>query len=223
MNKKAAYHKFIISLLLLTNFAVGQDNEAGSKLSIGIHGAPSAATWWGNQVFTRDYRLSFTGGFAVQYAVKPRFSVRIEANYERKGFSYSFSYTDVNANSLGTGNQSFYFDYITLPLLAKFDLTKNKVKLYTNGGIYVGYLVRCGSQTSSSGPQSTISPSDYMRTDYGFIGGLGLDIPIMQHVALLLEARENLGIAAITKGGAGSIENPRNQSVALMIGIRYKL
>jgi hypothetical protein len=125
MNKKAIYHQLIIALLV-SNFALGQDSKEGSKLSVGLNVAPVGATWWGNQMFTRNYRLSFIGGFAAQYNVKPRFSLRIEANYERKGFSDVSSSVDVNGNAIATTNQSVYFDYITLPLLAKFDLNKTK-------------------------------------------------------------------------------------------------
>jgi hypothetical protein len=88
--------------------------------------------------------------------------------------------------------------------------------------MYAGYLIRCG-QTQSNGQQSQIDPSNYTRVDYGLIGGLGLDIPIKQFLAFSLEARENLGFGTITKGQAHDFEQPKNQSIALMFGVRYKL
>ena len=74
---KTKYLKIITALILLCNFCFSQEEEKQSKLSIGVHAAPTGATFIGNYMNSSRSdvklrpRLGFIAGINFQSVISP--------------------------------------------------------------------------------------------------------------------------------------------------------
>jgi hypothetical protein len=202
----------VIASFLISSTALAQEEN---KLSIGVQVAPSRTFWYNNTSDVYTSKLGFVAGIATQYNIKPWLALCFDLNYERKGRDIDFSnltFSDGVDSRRGFDydkhvSVSASLDYITLPVMVKFKLGE-KIKCFTNIGIYAGYLARTGEYDS---------PANYNnRFDIGLINSLGLEVPIKKRAQLSIEARNNLGFVPVFYGS-------KNESLALLIGFAYKI
>jgi len=158
-----------------------QSGEKGEKYKwiIGVQGAPSIVVWYGN----KDYRklnniqyqpkLVFSEGIRIQYNAKPRFAICIEANYERKG-----------SMEVHPGNLKYDYttDYLIMPVMTKFKLNKKNIGVYGSTGVFIGYLLKYNWSNSSNEIKIEENPDNYYRLDMGVVTGLGVDVPLGNHL-----------------------------------------
>jgi hypothetical protein len=208
-------------------FAIAQNN-----FETGIHGGPNCISLWGKNLFKEFYQPAFaySGGFFGQYAFSEKFSLRAELGYERKGdrsIAIPVNFADSQGNSTGTGTVRFwnYFDYSTAHLLFRTTLDK-KIKLFFNGGLFAGYLLR---QTTVSEAEGFIAKHAdnythfYNKFDFGLSGGTGVIVPLKEKTILSFELRNDLGMANMLNKGLFSSLAMRNNSASILIGLAYKL
>ena len=213
-----------VCVCFLSN-AFGQ-NENLSKVSFGIHIAATGAT-----VYAKDLRkqqddkylpiLGVVAGVETQFAVKPKFLIIIETNFERKGQKIFFTKFDIKS--------SVYRDYVTLPIITKFILSDRKAKIFLNAGAYGGYFLKLHykieSLTTPGGEWTTYTPDPKYNNmfDFGLVTGLGAETIIKKNYQLGLELRNNLGLAGINKNDVFASTNAKNESFSLLFRFRYNL
>lgn len=208
--------------------------EETDKWSIGIHGAPSGAIWQGNKEYREkgdlqyQTKLTFLGGVAVEYNIKPTFTLSTEANYERKGSLVAHpGAAYVNGVPVGTLKYNYSFDYLVFPVMGKFKFPKKKVTLYVDAGIYIGYLLKYNVLVYPNeyypGSKKDGDISKCNRWDMGLVTALGISIPVNDRFQISTEIRNNYGTSSIYKNLQYSNVFNKNESFALRLGLSYKL
>ncbi len=214
----------VLLILLMSAIAFcaqGQNN----KLELGFEGGCSLISLRGNDILSVSShpRIALVGGFSLQYNFNKKFSLRTNISFERKGAALKeiileyYPYTGVNF----TGNVNL--DYLTMPFLFRATFGK-KIRYFANGGPFVSFLIR---ETNIERPANmpkmvSVHTSDYKKLDAGLTLGVGLSIPLKEHLVISLELRNNLGLINVY-----AIPQPDSYSIGtnstnVLMGIAYK-
>lgn len=203
-----------------------------AQYAVGVKGGVNFCNYGGRYI-TSNYEDKITVPFGVlaQFQTNSWFSVQAELNFDPKGANYS----------LITTSESFYteeykdfeesLNYLTLPVLAKFDIgTKYRVFGYT--GLYFSYLLSANIQgtyikTSNFAPfdqEITEVDRDYKSDidnfDLGAVLGMGADFSITEQLAAFIDGRFNWGWANVAQQGRGNIFN---DTWSVNLGLVYNL
>ncbi len=203
---------FFISFL-----GFGQSN----KYDIQVEGGPSMISLYGlvNGIGEKPTLSGFTGGMYLNYNINNRFSIKSGIVYERKGFRDSFSSTTNVGLFAGTFESGNNLDYLIVPLLIRANYGK-KLRLFLNGGPYVGYLAN--QQNFLQAPNSPKITSSGTLTDkkidLGVSAGIGFAFPINELFSITFEARNNLALISLLDGG-----KIKNKSTNFILGFTYHL
>jgi hypothetical protein len=144
----------VLNLICVKTTCYGQHN-----IRIGITGGPSAAqiktsTNLTNLIWKYNAGIAFTG------TVIGNLSLAVELVYSRQG-----SRLALNQNQTYTT----HFDYIALPVLARFK--PNGKQLFIQTGGKLGYLVNSSDKYTNSNSPSDLS--NLRKWDAGAMGGVG--------------------------------------------------
>ena len=113
-------------LFLLIHFQIH------SQTSFGVKGGIVSSTWKTENYKSNhdfDYISNLTAGIAFEFRNYKKFSIQVEANYISKGFLDKFTYNGT------TYSEVVKIDYFEIPLLPKYSLTTDKVRLDLLTGI----------------------------------------------------------------------------------------
>lgn len=160
--------KKVLLLLLLAGACC---SIAHAQLSAGLRAGALSTSYWkldvpggGNRLLTRPQF-----GALAEFAVSGPFSLRAELNYAPKGDAWYFP--------AGLENQreeiSDQFNYLEIPLLAKYSFGTGALKPYAIGGLY---FARAFSNKYTEGGK-TYDFEDYTKGDFGFQVGGGASMP----------------------------------------------
>jgi len=190
-------------------------NETKFTPKFGIKGGVNFANLYVDHVQDEHVKIGLNAGFYAKLPVFKGLSIQPELLYSSKGSKDTY-----NNVLQGTGEYRFNLNYIETPLLMVFNITPN---FNLNAGAYVAYLASANVKNMNS--DGTISgvkdlnADSFNRFDYGFVGGLGIDIE-----NVTLGARYNYGMQKIGKPGqlSGDLTNNSKNSVAtLFIGFAF--
>lgn len=200
---------------------------------LGIHIGPGGSMVIGNheQRKTMGYNIgphfSYTAGFTFQYKFTPKLALNIEANLENKGHMFILPNV-VSGNPNNTGNEAYlgttrteYIqDYITLPVMLKLSLNKQKVSWFGNIGVYNSYLLRSGwrNHPKHAAPE-VIHYEDLTNIHafkFGLVTSVGAYIPIKDKLQFAAELRQNTQFGNI-------IRTNLDETVSLLFSISYKI
>jgi len=160
--------KFLIGLLLSGTFltASAQDeasNKDDQSISFGVKGGVNLATVTGGEDFdSPDSRTSFHVGAVLELPIAEIFSIQGEALYSGKGFKFDFEGTDGD-------KAEFQLDYIDVPVLAKFYITKG---LSIEAGPQFSFLVNEEFDANPNSDDGDIVLEEAETFDFGVAGGL---------------------------------------------------
>jgi len=211
------------TLCLILACASLSANAQSLKWQMGFEAGPSTTTIYSQNV---DFQFTPTPGYwaglSSQYNANKWISVRLQLNYERKGgYRGPFSITDDNGVTVGSWDLRLANNYITSPLLIRAQFGKRN-KVFIDAGAFGGFLISATTTvrklTSKSTSSRTVEITQYRNLfDYGFCGGLGIEIPIRNNANLTLGFRYNHGQANI-QGDTKSVPL-FNRSLNFNIGI----
>jgi len=187
--KKSLFVLFAFAVLL-GGAAQAQYFSYGAKLGLGFPGFQDERI--------ASERITPTLSVISNLNVTRNFLVQIELGYERKGNKY----TNQEWNDAGELIESSVYDvktnldYITIPLLLKYNLG-NRSRFYGQLGAYYGYLFHASftgmknEQMVEKDPiRSGLSPHDY-----GVLVGGGLETKTEQRgLSMLLDVKYNYGL-----------------------------
>ena len=220
-----SFQKYTLGLFAI--FAAIAANAQTSKWQMGGEAGPSLTTIHSQNVdFLFTPSVGYSAGFSIQYNADQWISVRTQVNYERKGgYRGAFPMTDANGVTIGSMNVSVTNNYITAPLLIRAQFGKS-AKLFIDAGAFGGYLTRATStqrQSTSEGITFMMEDLTQFRSqfDYGFWGGLGVEVPIGNNANISLGFRYNHGQGNM-QGDTRSIPL-YNRSLNFNIGISQSL
>lgn len=223
---------FLLKTLPLVIFIVMSGQEASAQSSIGVRGGVNISNYWGTYLNTNyESKAGLVIGVAAQFQQNDWLSLQAELNYDVRGANYN-SITD-DGIIYKTEYKDIILDanYLTLPVLAKFDMgEKNRVFGY--GGLYLGLLMS-SSITGNEVITNKYDPDDVITTpidrdykdeiqnfDMGAVFGMGADFRISESIAIFIDGRYNWGWLNTARQGQGRIFN----SVwSFNLGVMYDL
>ena len=200
----------IVILLLLISYTPLQ----AQKYKFGQKAGLNLSTFAGDQTNNDNVRTAFHVGAVMEYNLSDKFSIQSELLYSEQGVSDE-TQVDENTNIERTKK----FNYLNLPVLAKYYLTEN---LSLEGGPQIGYLLKAEfetvttTNTTNVGVVTNSVNEDLSKNSSDFDFGLALGIGYKLKSRINFAARYTLGLTNINNNNS-SIDN-QNRVFQLSVG-----
>lgn len=199
-------------LLLCLSFFSLTSLFAQKELTFSAHAGANYTNFLDSDFLIFDYKygVGYTAGVGLEVGFTENWSLVTGVFYDRKVVKLDFTIfvSSEMGNEVIDISDSFTFNYIVVPALARYTFRNKKTPLFINGGLYTGYLVK----TNLSFDTPT---SGFNALDAGLAIGVGMHIPISQKNNFIIELRDYVGIADIN---SSSTKNSLH-SVQLLLGI----
>ena len=169
------YKKFFFALALALWVSA---SAFGQQWMIGFRGGADIATLHyqnttTNNLFSTYNLVGFTASIPVEYQFSKRFSLQTELSVVQKGLG-GLKWTDDQGFPIA-GNPKLIFEYIEVPLLAKFNFGNGKLQFNTLIGTSLGYEIgQYVAPLSLFPPSSDKTTMQTQKTDFSLNGGLGM-------------------------------------------------
>ena len=192
-----------------------------SQIKIGVNaGATYSKPYEGYEGF--DAGIGFLIGASFEYYLNENLSLKTNLNYERKSFGDSFPEIDKFGVLKGQIKVTTNFDYLTIPIMAKYEFGNSK-KFFVNGGPFLGFLLR--EENKADVPSvGQITDNGYSKNiDVGLSFGIGTKIYINDKSDLNIELRENLGLLNISDNEVYEGGNLKTNSLNLILNWSFDI
>jgi hypothetical protein len=172
------------------------------------------------------YETGLVVGFSYEYYLNENLSVKANLFYDKKSSKGSAKTVsqEFQDPAFTQADIAFKFNYyyLTLPVLLKYDF-KNCHGLFVNGGPFLGYLLDSefvgkatdGIQTASYTESTTYYNNHF---DAGLTLGVGMAFKIESKNYIVVEIRDNLGLAQTNKNNTFDGNTVRSNSFNLIVG-----
>jgi hypothetical protein len=187
-----------------------------SQIKIGLNaGATYSKPYEGYMGF--DAGIDFLIGASFEYYLNENLLLKTNLNYERTLLFDDISLTDKFGIIIGQVELTSNFDYLNIPIMAKYEFGNSK-KFFVNGGPFLGFLLREENKAdvSSVGQITTIDLIN-KKIDVGLSFGIGTKIYINDKSDLNIELRENLGLLNISDNEVYEGGNLKTNSLNLIL------
>jgi hypothetical protein len=182
--------KFLAITALVFGLGAQAQQTKETKKDSGIELIPKAGVNFANQsiknVNGEKSKISFQAGLGanIQTGIK-NFSIQPEVNFISKGTKFKNSF----------GNETYNFNYIEVPVLAKYSFGP----VYVNAGPSIGFLMGKSDKIKAAyGKTKTI--------DFGVQMGAGIAIPAGPG-KMIIDGRYNLGLSNISDEKGVDVKN----------------
>ncbi len=184
--------------LLATVSTYAQNFHYGIKAGANFAVQSEIANYFDNN----NIRTGFSVGAFSNYGINNWLTLQAEVNYDQKG-----------GKSEGIINK---YDYLTVPVLAKFSLGKSDktaLKFNLNLGPYAGFLLNAESEIEGT----TIDVKDNTENlEFGAIAGFGMKYPIADN-NIVFDLRMGLGLTSFDKNDS----DPSNKYIGITLGYEF--
>lgn len=174
-----------------------------------------------------SYAPGLAIGFAYEYYLNEQLSIKANLFYENKKSKAEADFQlrqeiDEPIQSF-TETVTYSYNYITLPVMVKYDFKGGK-GFFINGGFFTGYLL--DSELKGEGNTSAIPGLDFTQStteynnkfDCGFVLGVGKAFRLNEKNSLVLELRNSHGLFQTNKNNTFDGNTVRSNSYALLLG-----
>jgi len=194
----------IIELLLMGNSAFPQILSIGLKDGINQTGIKYQQD--NPSYHIKKIKWGRNTGLILNYRISDYFIMQTEIYREEKGFDFDNANINVSGGEGIWGN--YRMNYITIPLLANFEIGKS-FKFYGYGGFYTSFLLSSHCQITSS---TTIDPhnvtedrsynpaKEFSNSELGVLAGFGFKIPLDKKIVFFIDTRLEAGLSKAVKG-----------------------
>ena len=195
LNLKAA--AIMLSLLVSIN-TYSQDFHYGIRVGANFSVQSGIADYYNNE----EIRIGFSGGLFGNMSLSRSIKLQAEVNYDQKGGKSEY--------------MTAKYDYITIPVLAKFYIGSGDrdLKFNLNVGPYAGFLVN--AEMLDDNDNKTDIKDDTESIEFGAIAGLGLSYPVANN-NIVFDLRLGLGINEFNK----EITDSRNKYVGVSLAYEF--
>ncbi|UCF06583.1 MAG: PorT family protein [bacterium] len=183
---------------LIGNAAIAGDISLGAKVGMITANITQTPKEWEQ---TKSFKVGFMGGVYLNYAFNENFSIQPELLYTQKGVK------DNLYDGFITIDLTASFDYIELPVLAKYTFTwKESFKPYIYAGPSFAATVSSELEVSALLLSTEIDFSDLTHvTDFGLVAGAGFDYALGKGV-LVFDTRFQIGFTNVILSGDFEID-----------------
>jgi len=176
--------------LIIAAFALTATVKAQSKgnIEFGFNTGYSMSTISDDDDFA-ETNQTFNVGASADFYFSDRWSIKVKAIYDRKGWDKDFLY-DTNGNAIRT---DINLDYLTIPVMANWHFG-SKRNWYLNFGPYLGFLMSAKETTFDTDIKDAFN-----TTDAGLALGIGVKIPLSSKLKLFFEYDGQYGFSEVFK------------------------
>jgi hypothetical protein len=176
-----------------------------SQIKIGLNAGATYSKLYGKNVYDSPGYKGFLIGASFEYYLNESLSLKTNLNYERKSFGDSFPFTDNRGMLIGQIKVTTNFDYLTIPIMAKYEFGNSK-KFFVNGGPFLGFLLSTKNKGKSKvlNLNSSTNIEGLKKINVGLSFGIGMKVYSNDKSDLNIELRENLGLLNIDNGDYGN-------------------
>jgi hypothetical protein len=220
MKTKTNLYAVLLSIctLAFTVNGYSQEQEASDEIGMtpkfGIKGGLNMSNLYIDNVSDEHVKIAGHIGFYGKLPIARGISLQPELLYTSKGAK-----TTYNNIAQGSGEYRFNLNYVELPVLLVFNIVKN---FNIHAGAYAAYLVSANVKNLRDGTIqgfTDLNADNFSRSDYGLVGGLGVDID-----KFTIGARYSYGLRQVGKSGTLSgdlTQNSKNSVASLYIGFAF--
>lgn len=187
------------------DLAAGVGIKGGYSLAkFSLTPADTEMTWQYLPSWVAGIYFDFNLGFVT---------IQPEVLYTRMGAKFADEVEDFRIE--------YRYDYVQVPVLLKFNIVPaGPIRPFLYGGGYGAYLVKAEGFMESGGETDTADlTEEFMRVDYGVVGGGGLAFKL-PGVSLSVEGRYNYGLANIFKDPVEG-DAMKNRSIMVLVGVGF--
>jgi len=227
----------VLLLMVISNIAYAQNLTIGIKDGISHSDIKFEYKDFNDSRYFRVNSLKGgrNFGLVLNYQITNFFSIQSELYHSEKGFEFDLcSNMDGGPGVFG----DYKMNYITIPLLANFEIGKS-FKFYGYGGLYMSFLNSAKNQTTLTSTASSDFPhydysydptSEFYSSEKGALFGLGVRIPLCNKVKLFVDTRYETGLTNASRDDIEykyyhvicDFEDVYNRSVSFNWGILYR-
>lgn len=215
--------KQLLMLLLtfLTATTFGQKSKQGNKISIGYSFSPDYSfrtlkNGDGNSstilvIKNRDNiekaKFGYSTGLSVTFHFSGLLGFETGLQYSNKGYKtkeQDLTYFPPNPSLPDKETTNYSYQYIGIPLKAKFSFGKNKVRFISSAGFMTNYLINVKQSTNykySDGKtekQNQSSTSGFNKIDISPMVSIGFDYKLTDKIHLSAEPAFRFGLSKTT-------------------------
>ncbi len=215
----------LLAILVSLVFTVQSQDQ---KIKLGLHFSPNLASTHGRGPILRDYRklrIDFALGLDLAIPIGEKISIKSGLEYEGKGGKIAFPATDANAMLIGTKEIIISQDYIQIPLLASYKISKGNTHIYFDLGPYGGYLVAAKTIDKPLGQYEGGEynhTSDHKSFEFGMMGGLGIAFMVSKNIEGSIAIHDHLGLTDISKPQFSNVPM-RTHTIGLRLGAMVRI
>ena len=213
-----------VMMITLAFTAHSQDQ----KIKLGLHISPNLTNNHVKHQSIRDIRklrFDFAAGIDIEVPMGSRMTLKSGLEYEGKGEKLAFQATNSSAMPSETKRINISYDYVQIPLLASYKVSKGTTHLYLDLGPYAGNLL---SANIVDGPLGTYEGGEFNQThehksfEFGIISGLGLTFPVSQKIEGTIALQDHLGLTNINNPNFKSYK-AKTHTIGLKMGAMLNL
>jgi hypothetical protein len=207
--------KLFTTLFILSAFySISSAQQDPGTIQFGVNGGFNESYVSISNGFEKSgSKIGFTGGVSADYFFSERWSLKIRASYDQKGWGNGYiDVTDANGNTTETDGVTIKLNYITIPLMASYHFGRQR-QWYFDLGPYIGIL------TSASGGGYDLK-STFNATDAGFDSSVGIQLPIGDRTKFFIEVDGQVGVVNVS-GSNSDNGNFQNERSSFNIGINF--
>ncbi|MES2812840.1 MAG: porin family protein [Bacteroidota bacterium] len=191
---------YLVCAFLMILSAQAQKTKQDEGIKLGIKGGLNVSNFSGD-LEDNEIRTSIHVGLVSEIIVSEKFSIQPELLYSGQGFS------DKNE----AGFSRYKFDYINLPVLAKFYIMNDNLSL--EAGPQVGFLISAKNKSITANS----SIEEQKIVDFGL--NLGLGYELKNHV--FFQGRYNLGLTNINNSDSSGAFKYTNSVIQFSVGYLF--
>ncbi|KAA3624115.1 MAG: PorT family protein [Flavobacterium sp.] len=205
--------KYLAQYLIICIFLCSISSFSQKEFTFNIRAGINLSNYV-NNTFGADFKsgVGFAVGIEGEYLLNEKWSLISGLSYERKTIVSDF---DVQIILPGGGgqqivnvNDKFHYNYLSLPLMARYTLKDGKVFIFFNLGGYAGYLLNAKFNDEDQ-------TSLYVKGDGGLAGGIGVLIPVSEKNNFIIELRDHYSLIDINE----STTETQINTFSLLLGI----
>jgi len=183
----------IMCAMLLLSF--GTNTIYAQQPGFGLKGGMNFSNFGGDDAGTWDSRTGFSFGGFANSSFSDLFFVQPELLYTTKGAA--------TTSAFGAGERetrTLKFSYLEIPILGKFVIpfSDSNFLPMLYAGPYMAFKLSSKLHIESDDLDTESSFDDARTTDFGFVFGGGVGVPIRENI-IGLEIRYNMGLTSFDK------------------------
>ena len=222
MNRRNIVIAAVVFAALVGDTAAAGEISYGAKVGMTLSNITQTPAGWEQD---KSFKGGFTGGVFLNYSLTENFSLQPELLYTQKGVK------DNLYEGFVTVDLTASFDYIELPVLAKYTfMPEKKFRPNIYGGPSVAFTMSSELEVSAFLFSAEIDFSDLTHvTDFGIVAGGGFDYSLGTGM-IICDARFYLGFTNVILSGDFEIDGStqtideddfKNYGFSLMAGYAF--